>query len=81
MNGLPPHHHPSARQEEYTEATVSSIFVVEYDVFAKMSAAAIQRVFQDRHILVLHAPLPEEPFCRETLEPFASLHTVRTIHG
>lgn len=83
VNGHPRHHLPSARDPEYNsmDKQQSCIFVVEWELFSKMSTSQIQRIFTNRHILVLNAPLPEEPFNLETLATLRDLGIVMEMQG
>jgi hypothetical protein len=55
VDGKPLHHLPSARDREWAQGQ-SRIFVVEYDEYSRMSTQEVQRIFRDRHILVINQP-------------------------
>jgi hypothetical protein len=80
VDGVPLHRLASARDIEPTKGC-SSIFVVEWSKFKTMSTQEIQRVFSQRHILVLNAPVETVNFDREGLETLGSMTTTREVQG
>jgi hypothetical protein len=80
VDGLPKHRLPSAQDIELTKGC-SSIFVVEWSKFKTMSTLEIQRVFSQRHILVLNAPVETVNFDREGLGTIGSLTTTCEVQG
>jgi hypothetical protein len=83
VGGRPLHHLNSARQLRFdrNDPGQSSVFVVEYPDFLKMSAANLQAVFKNRHILVLDSPSVVEEFNLESLCKLGSLSRVRQMQG
>jgi hypothetical protein len=83
IDGRPPHHHPSAREKTFHPSCPppSSIFVIDYRDFLKMSDMEIQLIFRDRHILVLNSPLSDEGFSLKTLKTFCNIKKVVDIVG
>ena len=80
LNDLPLHRFPSARSIEY-DPEGSSIFIVEANVFEKMSAVEIQNIFRHRHILVLNTPQSQLSFDREGLSTLAPLKKKVVFQG
>ena len=83
VHDRPLHHLDGARRLEFngSDRQHSSVFVVEYDDFVNMNAAALQRVFRDRHILVLNTPSEIQEFSLESLCKLGSIDQVRQIQG
>jgi hypothetical protein len=79
-HGIPLHHLPEARLPE-TPTNGSSIFVVTFKDFKKLSSFQIQSIFHHRHILVTGAPVQSHKFDEEGLATLGSLTAKRTIQG
>jgi hypothetical protein len=81
VDGVPPHRRPSAKNIEY-DKNASSIFVVESDNFAKLTAAEVQEIFRHRHILVRNSPTVERlDFTLDALERLGSLSMPVCLQG
>ena len=76
----PLHHLPSAKKEEY-DPKASCIFIVEHDVFVKMTDFEIQEIFRNRHILVTHVPHEDIQVDAEGMGVFGSLSEKRDVQG
>jgi hypothetical protein len=83
VNGRPLHHLDSARKIEFNHSDPhqSSVFIVEYHDFVKMSTETLQLIFKHRHILVLNTPSERPTFSLNSLCKLGSIDTVRRIHG
>jgi hypothetical protein len=83
VNGQPRHHLDSARavSPDYSDSTLSAIFVVEYREFVAMDPMVIQTIFRRRHILVLDVPTEEMAFDEYGLSTLGSLTKSRQIQG
>jgi hypothetical protein len=83
VDGRPLHHLPTARNFDFDpfDSHQSSVFVVDFPTFVKMSADALQDIFKDRHILVLNTPMKEQEFGQESLLTLGPLNKVIQIQG
>jgi hypothetical protein len=79
-HGIPLHHLPEARLSE-TPTNGSSIFVVTFEAFQKLSSFQIQSIFRHRHIHVTGAPVKQHKFDEEGLATLGSLTAKRAIQG
>jgi hypothetical protein len=80
IDGIPPHHQPSARLQEYDE-NGSSIFVSDWEDFRKLTAAEVQAIFRNRHILVRNGPVEKVDFTLDSLEMLGSVSRPVCLQG
>jgi hypothetical protein len=82
-DGKPLHHLPSAREVDYDpkDPRISTIFIVDYERFKNMEAGVIQKIFRDRHILVVGAPNENAGFDPASLRLVGDLDTPREVLG
>jgi hypothetical protein len=80
VDGVPPHRLPSARLPEYDE-NASSIFVTEWNDFKELSAAEVQAIFRNRHILIRNSGVDTISFNTDGLETLGSISRVVCLQG
>lgn len=80
IDGRPRHHHPDARNPD-TDASTSVFFIAHHDDFMGLEESDIQRIFQERHIIVTDIPCRKYGWELPTLLKMGSLEQQREIQG
>jgi hypothetical protein len=78
MNGIPRHHHASAKMLDVRQGS-SQFFVTTPEDFAQLSGEDVQGIFRDRHVLIPGGSSKRSSFSRKGLAELGSLYTPRDI--